>query len=306
MRPSMSDPRPRTAARSLSGWVAVILAVVVLIVALMPGPAAARGARLSNVSKSLHDTAKAMLMVRMPNGNELRFVELKDPAGRDLALGIVETREPGTASYLDIRELRSADPAEIAWALSQPGSVVPDSLYENYGRPELGKQGWALASDIFIKAIKVECLYPAIFDDSFPSFTHHKALSFHDGVYTNPSAWHWDLTNADGDPYDGLSTSRAVSGVPAYHAKVTRCGVADTQFPGGPQVSFDFGTTVKARYMAGALPKHGSSVSVTWLPYPAHAGLDIELTVGSTWPGDTFHIGYGWPSWNEFSAEPSE
>lgn len=302
MVPSMftSEPRPRTAAGARPGWLVVVLTLVVALAALMPGAAAAQDGRGDR--EMAHDD---IYVLELPNGNELRFVELKDPAGRDVALGIVETLMPETASYLDIRELRSADPAEVAWALSPPGSDLPGSLYEDYGRPELGNQGWGLASDILLKRININCLLPSTFGESFPSFTHHKVLSFDDGVYTNPSAWHWDLTSADGDPFDGLSTTRAVYGVPAYHAKVTRCGVADTQYPGGPQVRFDFGK-VNVRYTPGDLPKYGSSVSVTWLPYPAYAGLDIELTVGSTWPGDAFHIGYGWPSWNEFSADPSE
>lgn len=297
---SSSAPRPRSAANPLQGWLAVILAVIVVIAALMPGAAAAQDRR--GDQEISHDD---VYVLELPNGNELRFVELKDANGRDMAFGMVETLMPETASYLDIRELRSADPAEIAYALSPPGSDVPDSLYEDYGRPELGKQGWGLATGILLKPVNINCAFPSTFDDSFPSFTHHKVLSFDDGALTKPSDWQWDLTTADGDPYDGLSTTRAVIGVPAYHAKVTRCGVADTQYPGGPQVRFDFGK-VNIRYTPGDLPKYGSSVSVTWLPYGAHAGLDIELTVGSTWPGDTFHIGYGWPHWNDVSAEPSE
>lgn len=305
MIPSSSDPRPRTVAGPLPGWVAVVLAIVVALVALValtPGAAVAEDKR--GDQEIAHDD---IYVLKLPNGNELRFVELRDPAGRDLALGIVETRLPETASYLDIRELRSADPAEIAWAFSPPGSDLPESLYEDYGKPELSKdQGWALGSGSLLEPVKMECLFPATFDNDFPSFIHHRVLSFDDGATTKPPAWHWDLGNLDGDPYDGLSTSRSVYGVPAYHAKVTRCGVAETQYPGGPQLSFDFGPKVKMRYMLGGLYEYGSSISVTWLPSPAHAGLDIELTIGSTWPGDTFHIGYGWPHWNDVSAEPSE
>ena len=240
------------------------------------------------------DTGNPIELV-LPNGNQLRFIPLHGEGGRLLGYGVAEIMLPETASYLGIRELRTANPAEVFHAFAPRGVAMPREMQAVYDRPALATQGWALDHEIFTAHyVMFPCHAPA-FDDDFPSWVYSPTLSFNDGAASKPYLWQYDSNQADG-AWDNHFTVRHAANVPSYHAKVTRCKQADVSYYYGvPEVRLEAeqGSIPFSVYL-GTLPMIGSTVNFSWqLPDYPNLIMNWDLVVYGTYPGDEFHIGHG-------------
>ena len=278
---SDSDSGRRFPALRLAG---ALLAMLVLTVASLT-PALADSKELTEEDAL---RMRGHVELALPNGNQLSFVPVYNDDDRLLGYGLVQSLAPETAGYLEIRELRSANPAEVFNALTPRGTEMPSQLADHYGRPTLGAQGWALDNNAW-QPHHISPCYAPNFEASFPNFTQHHVISYDDGPSNNPDAWDWTL-------HEGLRTIRPVGKqVSSYYAKVTRCEVGNLQYPGGPDVRVD-GVQNGIPFYAflGELPAWGSSVDFTWHSLTPIPVVSWELNVSWSWPGDEFHIGYAY------------
>lgn len=86
----------------------------------------------------------AGIALDLPNGNRLRFVEIRDGKDRLHGYGVGEYVRRGNLGVNDIDRLRGVDPLTLFHAVSEPRTPVPRDMLRVYGQPRTGdRQGWA-------------------------------------------------------------------------------------------------------------------------------------------------------------------
>jgi len=245
-------------------------------------------------------------------GATLRFHELLMPDGSVAGIGVAQTVRAGHSGIESVRELRGADALEVYNALSSPGMRLPKQLVKEYGKPELGRQGWALPLDLPLtdggNPQQLSCMVGAepfgAFEDDIISYGYPSVfLSEKDGPGTQPG--HWFDDNSTGDGSIRRQLQGGVTSKEHFYGKVSYCYedlYNQTGFQ-GRWVSFHvkingaFGWNVMD---SAQMMDPGDSLSYHFSPSNTHGfEFDFRMNIIQAKTSDMFHIGATW-------ANPSE
>ena len=248
--------------------------------------------------------------LELKNGNELSFVEVPGAKGQTEAVAIIEEIAPGQNSIGSMKRLEGANALEVFNALSERGTLYPESLLKMYDRPVLGPQGWAMGEMTYdapgtgytppCPEWGVEAFNDAL-DYGMGNYTHNFKSTW-DGPNAKPNHWQ-DAANTLANGVTTKDLYGSAYDVTAFSTAVVLCHTDEVNTVGGVYAG-NF-VNVKLRttngwylFQSGQLDEIGKVVSVALSPagynQPNAPALDFRLEILNAEMNDLFHIGATW------------
>jgi hypothetical protein len=240
------------------------------------------------------------------DGSMMEFYRVVMPDGSAAGVAIAETVRSGYSGIAGVDRLQGANSLEVYNALSEPGTRLPRELVMLYGKPVLGKQGWALplpltgGNDVqeFSCMVGAEP-FGAFEDDILDKGYSAHFLSEKDGPSVKPNHWFDDVAPGDGSQrykLQGVADNKT-----HFYGKVSYCyeDLYDQTTYHGRYVNFKYRISdflpAWTSVPSTQLLDPGDSASFHFTPAP---GVDFEfdfrMGITAAKESDVFHIGATW------------
>ena len=248
--------------------------------------------------------------LRLPNGNVLTFISMRDDREEVKALAFTELRRAKNRGIASVPGLAKAKLPDIFYALSQPGTRPPAFLrLVSSDATRSRSQGWArnlVLSDSAVGDVlgnpelvcpQVSWSWNGFRDDILGKGLPLSALYEGDGPQSRPN--HWRETEG------GYRLYGVVRDVPEFYGSVLYCArdTLDSTDNHDPRVVWRFGETNGDYWTPDHefLPSLGDEFSFTFDAQEQNLqtnvvgkGYSVDLHIESVESGDKFYVGATW------------
>jgi len=239
-------------------------------------------------------------------GSMMEFYQVVMPDGSAGGVGIAETVRSGYRGIAGVDRLQDANALEVYNALSQPGTRLPRELVIMYGKPVLGKQGWALPLPLTggNDVQELSCMVGAEPFGAFKSDIESKGysamfLSEKDGPSVQPNHWFKDV--APGDGSNRYKLMGFADNKTHFYGKVSYCyeDLYDQTNVHGRYVTFKYRIAdflpAWTQLPSTQLLDPGDSASFHFTPGPGvNSEFDFRMSITVAKESDIFHVGAAW------------